>query len=68
MSDRCGVPALTDAPKSVKSWMNARWMTPSELAAPARRAPKSSRSPRSTSAPAAVMAAAEESDLASPQT
>ena len=60
--------ALTDASKSVKSWMNARWMTPLELAAPARRVSRSSRSPRSTSAPVAAMAAAEESDLASPRT
>src|SRR5215469_10819424 len=48
--------------------MKARWMTPSESAAPARRVSRSSRSPRSTSAPAAATAAADESDLASPTT
>ena len=60
--------AVTDASKSVKSWMNARWMTPSEPLAPARKVSRSFRSPRSTSAPAAAIAAAESSDLASPRT
>ena len=60
--------AAPAAAKSPKSCLNARWMTPSASAAPARRLSMSSREPRRTRAPAAVRASAEASDLARPVT
>ena len=43
-------------PERIWSWLNARWMTPSESAAASRSPSRSSRSPRRTSAPAAASA------------
>ena len=51
-----------------KSWMNAVWMTPSQVAAPLRKLSGSSSAPRYTSAPAASTDAAAASERARPST
>ena len=60
--------AAAQSPERIRSWSNARWMTPSASAAALASPSRSVRSPRCTDAPYAVTVAAAASDRARPTT
>lgn len=68
MASMAALSAVQELAMSLKSWMKARWMTPSEASAPRRRLSRSLRSPVRGMPPAAVMIEALDSFRARPIT